>query len=171
MKNTRAGEHNELLDISSGEAGHVYYWHCGHYMSRFLLGLRDKKTILGIKCSGCGRVYVPPREICGRCFKTMDQWVDLGTEGSIYAFTVVNLPYIDPNTGKPIKVPRTDIYVKLDGADTCLMHWLDELRREQDNRRRTRQSRIQGAPKRHDPRHRVFHPDMRHYPGWLVPSC
>ncbi|MDD1652598.1 MAG: OB-fold domain-containing protein, partial [Methanomicrobiales archaeon] len=48
-------------------------------------------------------------------------WVDLGTEGSIYAFTVVKLPYIDPNTGKPIKVPRTDIYVKLDGADTCLM--------------------------------------------------
>jgi len=126
MKNTRAAEDSELLDISSGEAGHVYYWHCGHYMSRFFLGLRDKKTILGIKCSGCGRVYVPPREICGRCFKTMDQWVDLGAEGSIYAFTVVKLPYIDPNTGKPIKVPRTDIYVKLDGADTCLMHWLDE---------------------------------------------
>jgi uncharacterized OB-fold protein len=126
MKNRQASEHDELLDISSGEAEHVYYWHCGHYISRFLLGLRDKKTILGIKCSGCGRVYVPPREVCGRCFKTMDQWVDLGTEGSIYAFTVVKLPYIDPNTGKPIKVPRTDVYVKLDGADTCLMHWLDE---------------------------------------------
>jgi uncharacterized OB-fold protein len=126
MKNRQADEHDELLEISSGEAEHVYYWHCGHYISRFLLGLRDKKTILGIKCSGCGRVYVPPREICGRCFKTMDEWVDLGTEGSLYAFTVVKLPYIDPNTGKPIKVPRTDIYVKLDGADTCLMHWLDE---------------------------------------------
>jgi len=126
MKNRQASEHDELLEISSGEAEHVYYWHCGNYISRFLLGLRDKKTILGIKCSGCGRVYVPPREICGRCFKTMDEWVDLGTEGSLYAFTVVKLPYIDPNTGKPIKVPRTDIYVKLDGADTCLMHWLDE---------------------------------------------
>jgi len=116
----------ELLEISSGEAEHVYYWHCGHYMSKFLLGLRDQKTILGIKCLRCGRVYVPPREICGRCFVTMDEWVDLGTEGYIYAFTVVKLPYIDPNTGKPIKVPRTDVYVKLDGADTCLMHWLDE---------------------------------------------
>jgi uncharacterized OB-fold protein len=126
MKDTKAAEPQELLEMTSGEAEHVYYWHCGHYMSRFLLGLRDKKTILGIKCSGCGRVYVPPREVCGRCFRTMDKWVDLGTEGSIYAFTVVKLPYIDPNTGKPLKVPRTDIYVKLDGADTCLMHWLDE---------------------------------------------
>jgi hypothetical protein len=126
MKDTRAAEPQELLEMTSGEAEHVYHWHLGEYMSRFLLGLRDKKTILGIKCSSCGRVYVPPREVCGRCFRTMDQWVDLGTEGSIYAFTVVKLPYIDPNTGKPIKVPRTDIYVKLDGADTCLMHWLDE---------------------------------------------
>jgi uncharacterized OB-fold protein len=121
-----AGSEKKLLEISSGEAEHIYYWHCGHYMSRFLLGLRDRKTILGIKCPRCGRVYVPPREVCGRCFVTMDEWVDLGTEGYIYAFTVVKLPYIDPNTGKPIKVPRTDIYVKLDGADTCLMHWLDE---------------------------------------------
>jgi len=56
----------------------------------------------------------------------MDEWVDLGTEGYIYAFTVVKHAYIDPNTGKPIKVPRTDVYVKLDGADTCLMHWLNE---------------------------------------------
>jgi len=126
MKNEEASRQDELLEISSGKAEHVYYWHCGHYISPFLLGLRDKKTILGVKCSHCGRVYVPPREICGRCFKTMHDWVDLGTEGSIYAFTVVKLPYIDPNTGKPIKVPRTDIYVKLDGADTCLMHWLDE---------------------------------------------
>lgn len=126
MKNRQAGEQEQLLEISSGEAEHVYCWHCGDYISRFLLGLRDRKTILGIKCSHCGRVYVPPREVCGRCFQTMNEWVDLGTEGSVYAFTVVKLPYIDPNTGKPIKVPRTDIYVKLDGADTCLMHWLDE---------------------------------------------
>ena len=126
MKNEEASRQDELLEISSGKAEHIYYWHCGHYIGPFLLGLRDKKTILGVKCSHCGRVYVPPREICGRCFKTMHDWVDLGTEGSIYAFTVVKLPYIDPNTGKPIKVPRTDIYVKLDGADTCLMHWLDE---------------------------------------------
>jgi len=116
---TQADSPQELLEITSGKAEHVYYWHCGHYMSKFLMGL-------GTKCSHCGRVYVPPREICGRCFKTMDKWVDLGAEGYIYAFTVVKLPYIDPNTGEPIKVPRTDIYVKIDGADTCLMHWLDE---------------------------------------------
>jgi len=123
---TQASGEQELLEITSGKAEHVYYWHCGHYVSKFFKALRDQKTILGIKCSHCGRVHVLPREICARCFKPMDEWVDLGTEGYIYAFTVVKLPYIDPNTGEPIKVPRTDIYVKIDGADTCLMHWLDE---------------------------------------------
>ena len=145
MKDTRAADPQELLEMSSGEAEHVYYWHLGEYMSRFLLGLRDKKTILGIKCSSCGRVYVPPREVYGRCFRTMDHWIDLGTEGSIYAFTVVKLPYIDPNTGKPIKVPRTDIYVKLDGADTCLMHWLDES----DEKRITVGARVKAVFKEH----------------------
>lgn len=123
---TQGSVDQELLEISSGKAELIYYWHCGQYLSKFLIGLRDRQTILGIKCTSCGRVYVPPREVCGRCFKTMDEWVDLGTEGTIYAFTVVKLPYIDPNTGKPVKVPRTDIYVQLPGADTRLMHWLDE---------------------------------------------
>jgi len=123
---TKTGSQKELLDIGDGGAEQVYYWHCGHYLSRFFLGLRDKKTILGVKCSRCGRVYVPAREVCGRCFVSMNEWVDLGTEGTIYAFTVVKLAYINPSTGKPIHVPRTDIYVKLPGADTCLMHWLDE---------------------------------------------
>jgi uncharacterized OB-fold protein len=121
-----SSQEQELLEIKSGKAEHIYHWHCGEYLSKFLIGLRDRRTILGIKCTNCGRVYVPPREICGPCYKTMHEWVDLGTEGTIYAFTVVKLPYIDPNTGDPIKVPRTDIYVKFEGADTRLTHWLDE---------------------------------------------
>ena len=119
-------QEEELLEISSGEAEQVYNWHCGPYLSKFFLGLRDQKTILGIKCPSCGRVYVPPREVCGSCFVKMNEWVDLGTEGIIYAFTVVRHPYIDPSTGKPVKVPRTDILVKINGADTCLLHCLDE---------------------------------------------
>lgn len=116
----------ELLKISSGEAEIPYNWHCGPYWSRFFLGLRDDKKIYGTKCPSCGRVYVPPREVCGPCFAKMEEWVEVGPEGIIGGFTVVKHPYIDPNTGKPVKVPCTDVYVRLDGADTSLLHWLDE---------------------------------------------
>lgn len=124
--NASLGAEPELLEISSGKAEHSYHWHCGPYLSKFLIALRDQQTIMGIKCPQCGRVYLPPREICGRCFKTMGEWIDLGNEGTIFAFTVVKLPYIDPNTGVAIKIPRTDVFIKIDGADTYLMHWLDE---------------------------------------------
>lgn len=115
-----------LLKLSSGEAEMRYDWHCGAYWSRFFLGLRDDKKIYGTKCPSCGTVYVPPREVCGPCFAKMEEWVEVGPEGVIEMFTVVRRAYTNPSAGQLIKVPCTDIYVKLDGADTSLMHWLDE---------------------------------------------
>ncbi len=52
--------------------------------------------------------------------------MEVGPEGVIEMFTIVKLPYINPSNGKPVNVPYTDVYVRLDGADTSLMHWLDE---------------------------------------------
>ena len=116
----------ELLEISSGTEEFPYNWSAGHYWSKFFKGLRDEKTIYGIKCPSCGKVYVPPREICGRCFVRMSEWVDLGTEGVIEGFSVVRYPYINPSTGKPKKIPFTSLTVRLDGADTSMSHYLDE---------------------------------------------
>lgn len=120
------GEMTELIKISSGEAEVPYNWHCGPYWSRFFRGLRDEKKIYATKCPSCGTVYVPPREVCGPCFAKMEEWVEVGPEGVIEMFTIVKLPYINPSNGKPVNVPYTDVYVRLDGADTCLMHLLDE---------------------------------------------
>lgn len=119
-------EMTELIKISSGEAEIPYNWHCGPYWSGFFRGLRDEKKIYATKCPSCGKVYIPPREVCGPCFAKMEEWVEVGPEGVIEMFTIVKLPYINPSNGKPVKVPYTDVYVRLDGADTCLMHWLDE---------------------------------------------
>ncbi|MBE0430488.1 MAG: Zn-ribbon domain-containing OB-fold protein [Dehalococcoidia bacterium] len=121
-----AGETPELIKVHSGAVEVPYDWHCGPYWSRFFRGLRDEKKIYATKCPSCGRVYIPPREVCGPCFARMDEWVEVGPEGVIEMFTVVRLPYTNPSTGEPLSVPYTDVYVRLDGADTSLMHWLDE---------------------------------------------
>jgi uncharacterized protein len=115
-----------LIKIRSGAGEVPYDWNCGPYWSRFFRGLRDEKKICATRCSSCGRVYIPPREVCGPCFARMEEWVDVGPEGVIEMFTVVRLPYTNPSTGEPVSVPYTDVYVRLDGADTSLMHWLDE---------------------------------------------
>jgi uncharacterized OB-fold protein len=103
-----------------------YDYHAGFYYSRFLKELRDNKRIYGAKCPRCGKVYVPPRIVCRDCFITMDEFVEVGIEGTLLAFTVTNFPYTDTTTGEPKKIPYTAAYIKLDGSDSNIVHCLDE---------------------------------------------
>jgi len=103
-----------------------YDYHAGFYYSRFLKELRDNKRIIGVKCPGCGRVYVPPRIVCRDCFVTMEEFVEIGDEGTLLAFTVTNFPYTDTTTGEPKRIPFTAAYIRLDGADSNIVHCLDE---------------------------------------------
>lgn len=122
-----AEEKKELLKMSSGKMWQPYNWSTGRYWSKFFTELRDNKRIMGTKCPKCKSVYMPPREVCGKCFAKMDEWVEVSDKGTIVAFTVVWFPHIDPNTGKLREPsPYTSVWVRLDGADTYLMHYLDE---------------------------------------------
>ena len=103
-----------------------YNWSVGMEGSLFLAAVRDQKKFLGIKCPSCGKVYVPPRKVCGPCFRANTEWVEVSDEGVVTAFSVVNYKFIDPETGKPRQVPYTFAFVKLDGADTKLCHKLEE---------------------------------------------
>ncbi|MCJ7522671.1 MAG: Zn-ribbon domain-containing OB-fold protein [Dehalococcoidia bacterium] len=103
-----------------------YDYHAGFYYSRFLKELRDNKRIYGVKCPRCGKVYVPPRIVCRDCFVTMEEFVEVGNEGTLLAFTVTNFPYTDTTRGEPKKIPYTAAYIKLDGSDSNIVHCLDE---------------------------------------------
>jgi uncharacterized OB-fold protein len=103
-----------------------YSYHAGYYYSRFLKELRDNKRIVGVKCPGCGKVYVPPRIVCRDCFVRMEEFVTVTSEGTLLAYTVTNFAYTDTTTGEPKKIPYTAAYVKLDGADSNIVHCLDE---------------------------------------------
>jgi len=103
-----------------------YSYHAGYYYSRFLKELRDNKRIVGVKCPGCGKVYVPPRIVCRDCFVRMEEYVTVMSEGTLLAYTVTNFVYTDTTTGEPKKIPYTAAYVKLDGADSNIVHCLDE---------------------------------------------
>ena len=88
--------------------------------SRFLEALRDRRAILGSPCSACGRVLVPGRAFCGRCFApTEDRWVEVGPEGELVAAT-----HAPPAAHRPAGYPGAFCLVRLDGADTAFAHWL-----------------------------------------------
>lgn len=100
----------------------------GRVGSKFIISLRDSKKILGVKCPKCDKVYIPPREYCEKDFSKLDDnWVELGNEGIITNFTVVN--YNDKHL--PRRAPYILALIKLDGADTPFAHIVEGIDPEQ----------------------------------------
>ena len=111
-------------------ANFEYDYAAGRYASQFMTSLRDHAKLLGTRCSQCGRVLVPPRPVCGICAARTDEWVEVGPHGTITGYTVVETPFIDPMTGVERPIPYGFAFIKLDGADTNIYHFLQENRHE-----------------------------------------
>ena len=122
---TKKEENTQLLDITR-VFEMPFNYHAGFGYSKFIKELRDNKKIFGIKCSTCHKIYVPPRPVCRDCFIKMEEFVPVSDEGIIVAFSVITVPYTDPNTGEPKKLPFTAAYIKLDGTDSNILHCLNE---------------------------------------------
>lgn len=121
-----AEQRKEYIKITSGDMEQPFEWSAGRYGSKFLVELRDNKRLLGIKCSKCGTVYATPRQVCRTCFVEMNEWVPISDKGTVVTFTVLSFGFIDPDTGVQRPVPYTCVFVRPDGADTGIAHFLDE---------------------------------------------
>jgi uncharacterized protein len=95
-----------------------YNWSVGEVGSRFLVSLRDEQKILGNRCPECRTVFVPPRQNCGKCFKRIDDWVEVGPEGVVEAYTIIRFAY----PLQPAEPPYAYALIKLDGADVGFLH-------------------------------------------------
>lgn len=114
-----------------------YRYSAGRYGSRFLEALKDKK-ILASRCGsatssatggsggGCGLVLVPPRIVCARCFKKMEEFVDLPPTGVLTSYTQVTFSFIDPYTGETRPIPYCYGMIRFDGADNTFQFFLEE---------------------------------------------
>ncbi len=117
--------YDQLLKVSF-DGAMPYEWAIGKYGSRFFQELKERGKFLGIRCPQCGKVYIPPRRVCGPCFREIDELVELPDSGTIMAFTVVNYPFIDPDTGKQRPIPYTYGLIRIDGADCFFSHLVNE---------------------------------------------
>ena len=77
--------------VMEGKLALPYQYFAGKVGSKFLIAMRDKKQLLGVKCKKCDKVFVPPRKTCERCFSDLsNNWVELANEGEVTNFTVVH---------------------------------------------------------------------------------
>ncbi|MEU9236206.1 Zn-ribbon domain-containing OB-fold protein [Streptomyces subrutilus] len=91
----------------------------GPVQSAFLTGLREG-IVLGVKTSD-GTVMVPPVEYDPRTAEEIRELVEVAATG-----TVTTWAWNDrPRPNQPLDTPFAWVLVKLDGADTALLHALD----------------------------------------------
>jgi uncharacterized OB-fold protein len=94
---------------------------------RFFREIMENGRFMGTRCQQCDYTYLPPRLYCERCFAGLDkQWVKVGSQGTVEAFTVAHLDL----DGKPLAEPQLLALIRLEGADGLLVHRLGETRVE-----------------------------------------
>lgn len=93
---------------------------------RFFTALRDRGEILATPCRACGVVYAPGRAFCERCFGALEDWIEVGPQGTLESFTAVHLDL----DGNALEEPKWVALVTLDGATTTVVHRLDTAGRE-----------------------------------------
>ena len=98
-----------------------YSWWAGDTASRFFVALRDENKIMGTRCETCGKTFVPPRKTCPVCFEKIDNWVEVSSAGVVESFTVARRQL----AAIARKVPVIFGLIRLDGADTAMVHYID----------------------------------------------
>jgi len=101
----------------------------GPVMGKFLKGLKDKKIIAN-KCPSCGRLQLPPREVCAECRVRVTDYVEVGPKGEVRYMDIVYYAMPDPLTGVARETPYGSIFILFDGCkgNETLPHF---IRRDQ----------------------------------------
>jgi uncharacterized protein len=91
----------------------------GPTLSKFFTALRERR-ILGVRGSD-GRVHVPPAEYDPVTYEPLGEMVPVSAVGTVASWTWQP----EPLEGQPLDRPFAWALIKLDGADTLLMHAVD----------------------------------------------
>jgi uncharacterized OB-fold protein len=93
-----------------------YRYTAGDVQKAFLRGLVDEKLV-GSQCEECDRVLFPARPFCPFCSSSARRTVELPPAGLVTGWTTVTRS----------EGPATFVLVRIDGADTDVLHrWVGE---------------------------------------------
>ena len=91
----------------------------GSTLGKFFTALRDRR-IVGVRGSD-GRVHVPPAEFDPVTYEPLTEIVPVSSVGTVQSWTW----QAEPLEGQPLQRPFAWALIKLDGADTTLVHAVD----------------------------------------------
>lgn len=85
---------------------------------KFLRALQKEAKLLGSRCNGCGKTYLPARLFCESCFLELAETVEVPNRGKIDSFTTVHVDLDGERLEKPVTVGL----VRFNGIEGGLIH-------------------------------------------------
>jgi uncharacterized OB-fold protein len=113
---------NEPVELIKVPVRCEYQYTPGTATQKFLRGM-EKGKIMGQKCDGCGKVYVPPRGACGKCGRATNEEVEVQDRGTVVSFSIVRVP----SQNIKVELPYVAANICLDGADISFTGLLQEI--------------------------------------------
>ena len=99
-----------------------YDFSVGAGSSTFLRAIKEG-LIVGARCPDTGKVYVPPRLSSVETASPMTELVEVSDRGVVYTYCIVNIQFYD----QVLEIPYAYAYIVLDGADSAIMHLVQEI--------------------------------------------
>ncbi|MFB3738293.1 MAG: Zn-ribbon domain-containing OB-fold protein [Candidatus Velamenicoccus archaeovorus] len=103
-----------------------YAWDAGVAIGRFLDALKAGR-IVGRTCQGCGRVLVPPRMFCERCFRETDGWAEVEPTGVVQTYSICHVSW----DMQRLEVPEIPAVIAIDGSSGGFLHKLGEVEEDE----------------------------------------
>lgn len=91
-----------------------YRYTAGEFHKAFLHGLAEQR-IVGSRCADCTTLAVPARPFCPNCSARNTDIVDMASEAELVSWTTVTR----------LGIPRTFGLVRVAGADTVMLHFVE----------------------------------------------
>jgi len=114
----KSAEHGKVLSAPY-VLEYTYRRSVGPVMGRFFAALLEGK-ILGARTAS-GKIVVPPTEYDPQTSEPLSELVEVGTSGVVISWAWVSAP----RARQPLERPFAWALVKLDGADTSMLHAVD----------------------------------------------
>lgn len=90
--------------------------------TRFLKAIKEKRLV-GERCPETGKVYIPPRGVSPVAGLPTTEQVELGLDGTVVSFCVVNLDF----TGNAQEIPYVSALILVDGSDIPIYGLVREI--------------------------------------------
>lgn len=88
---------------------------------RFFRTLKEDGKIMGSRCNKCEHTYVPASKFCERCLGEIDDWVEVGTVGTVYTYTFL----FERSDGTLRNEPEIVAFIRM--GDGGIVHHLGEV--------------------------------------------